>query len=199
MSGPCTWPCVTVTAKRRPVPVPEACADWVSRSTGSGISCATALTGGYFSQMLRLEFDEQRRALLESWTGPARTSDGTHVKLLANVADTKSAEQAARGGSRAAVSSAPSCAFSTARTSRREEQADLHAGVLAAFGRERTVVVRTLDAGSDKPVAFATVVGEENLRWASAGCDCPSATPVSWCGSLTRSRWQRSRAVRRRG
>jgi len=100
------------------VPVPEACADWVRRSTGSGISCATALTGGYFSQMLRLELDEQRRALLESWTGP-----------------------------------------------------------------ERTVVVRTLDAGSDKPVAFATVVGEENLRWASAGCDCPSATPVSWCGS----------------
>jgi len=53
--------------------------------------------GGYSSQMLRLEVGEQRRAFLESWTGSARTSDGSHVKLLANVADTKSAEQAARG------------------------------------------------------------------------------------------------------
>ena len=34
--------------------------------------------------------------------------------------------------------------------------------MLAAFGDQRYVVVRTLDAGSDKPVAFATHEGEEN-------------------------------------
>ena len=34
--------------------------------------------------------------------------------------------------------------------------------MLAPFGDGRYVVVRTLDAGSDKPVAFATHEGEEN-------------------------------------
>jgi phosphotransferase system enzyme I (PtsI) len=34
--------------------------------------------------------------------------------------------------------------------------------VLRSFGPDRTVVVRTLDAGSDKPLAFATLAGEEN-------------------------------------
>jgi phosphotransferase system enzyme I (PtsI) len=43
-----------------------------------------------------------------------------------------------------------------------EEQAGVYAEVLDAFGPDRTVVVRTLDAGSDKPLAFATLDGEEN-------------------------------------
>ena len=34
--------------------------------------------------------------------------------------------------------------------------------MLAAFGDGRNVVVRTLDAGSDKPIAFATLTDEEN-------------------------------------
>ena len=42
-----------------------------------------------------------------------------------------------------------------------EEQASIYAAVLAPFAG-RYVVVRTLDAGSDKPVAFATHEGEEN-------------------------------------
>ena len=43
-----------------------------------------------------------------------------------------------------------------------EEQAEIYAEVLGAFGEGRHVVVRTLDAGSDKPIAFATHDGEEN-------------------------------------
>ena len=34
--------------------------------------------------------------------------------------------------------------------------------MLEPFGAGQYVVVRTLDAGSDKPVAFATLEGEEN-------------------------------------
>ena len=43
-----------------------------------------------------------------------------------------------------------------------EEQASIYGEVLDAFRDDRYVVVRTLDAGSDKPVAFATLEGEEN-------------------------------------
>ena len=49
-----------------------------------------------------------------------------------------------------------------------EDQAGIYGEVLSAFGgngpgdRDRYVVVRTLDAGSDKPLAFATMIDEEN-------------------------------------
>ncbi|MGI8899636.1 MAG: phosphoenolpyruvate--protein phosphotransferase, partial [Nocardioides sp.] len=111
----------------------------------------------------RVRLDQERRAVLGSWTGPARTSDGTAVKVLANVADRRSAEEAARcpvEGS--GLFRTELCFLNRKDEPSVEEQAELYAGVLAAFGAERTVVVRTLDAGSDKPVAFATQEGEEN-------------------------------------
>ena len=43
----------------------------------------------------RVEADRSTRAALDSWTGPAETTDGVHVRLLANVADGESARQAA--------------------------------------------------------------------------------------------------------
>ena len=43
-----------------------------------------------------------------------------------------------------------------------EEQAEIYSAVLAPYAEGRYVVVRTLDAGSDKPIAFATHEGEEN-------------------------------------
>ena len=111
----------------------------------------------------RVEAAAAAVAALRSWTGPGRTSDGTAVKLLANVAD---------GDSARAASSAPVEGVGLFRTelcflNRKdepsvEEQTDVYSEVLSAFGPDRTVVVRTLDAGSDKPIAFATHAGEEN-------------------------------------
>ena len=85
--------------------------------------------------------------------------------------------------------SAPSCASSTARRSRPvEEQADIYGEVLDAFGDGRYVVVRTLDAGSDKPrrVRDATRA-RRTPPSASAACGCPSTTPGCWTASSTRS------------
>ena len=70
---------------------------------------------------------------------------------------------AARHRSRASGCSAPSCPSSTAQDEPSvEEQADIYAEVLERLRRGRNVVVRTLDAGSDKPLAFATHEGEAN-------------------------------------
>ncbi|QNN52212.1 phosphoenolpyruvate--protein phosphotransferase [Nocardioides mesophilus] len=106
---------------------------------------------------------EQRRALLEAWTGPAATSDGTAVKVLANVADRASAQHAAQAPVEGSgLFRTELCFLNRKDEPSVEEQAELYGGVLTAFGPDRTVVVRTLDAGSDKPVAFATLAGEEN-------------------------------------
>lgn len=106
---------------------------------------------------------EATRAALESWAGPGRTSDGTPVKLLANVADGESARSAAQAPVEGVgLFRTELCFLNRKEEPSVDEQADVYAEVLSAFGPERTVVVRTLDAGSDKPVAFATHAGEEN-------------------------------------
>ena len=111
----------------------------------------------------RVRSDAETRASLATWSGPGHTADGTAVKILANVAD---------GGSARSAADAPIEGVGLFRTelcflNRKdepsvEEQAEIYSRVLAPFAGTRYVVVRTLDAGSDKPVAFATQEGEEN-------------------------------------
>ncbi len=122
-------------------------------STGVEESVAAALVAS----------DAELRAASAAWAGPGRTADGTAVKLLANVAD----GQSARGASSAPVEGVglfrtELCFLDRKEEPTVEEQADIYAEVLAAFSDVGYVVVRTLDAGSDKPVAFATHTGEEN-------------------------------------
>ncbi|GAB3197298.1 phosphoenolpyruvate-utilizing N-terminal domain-containing protein [Nocardioides hungaricus] len=111
----------------------------------------------------RVAADAERRAALATWTGPGRTADGVPVKILANVADGPSARAAAEAPVQGVGLFRTELSFLDRRDEPSvEEQAAIYGEVLAAFGGERYVVVRTLDAGSDKPVAFATHEGEEN-------------------------------------
>jgi phosphotransferase system enzyme I (PtsI) len=90
------------------------------------------------------------------------TADGTRVKILANVADGESARAAASGPVEGVgLFRTELCFLNRADEPSVEEQASIYGDVLAPFAG-RYVVVRTLDAGSDKPVAFATHEGEEN-------------------------------------
>ncbi len=115
----------------------------------------------------RVVADREQRAALATWAGPGRTKDGAPVKLLANVADggsaRKAAEQPIEG---VGLFRTELCFLDRSEEPSVEEQADIYAAVLEPFGPAHSpgqyVVVRTLDAGSDKPVAFATLEGEEN-------------------------------------
>src|SRR4051812_14145258 len=103
------------------------------------------------------------REALERWTGPGRTGDGTPVKLLANVADGASAASAGAGPVEGVgLFRTELCFLNRKDEPSVEEQADIYSEVLQPFGDHRYVVVRTPDAGSDKPIAFATHEGEEN-------------------------------------
>ena len=111
----------------------------------------------------RVEADRAWRALLDSWSGPATTADGVPVKLMANVADPASAQAAAAGPVEGVgLFRTELCFLDRVEEPSVDEQAELYAGVLSAFSDGRHVVVRTLDAGSDKPIAYATPAGEEN-------------------------------------
>ncbi len=123
----------------------------------------------------RVRAAEAALSSLARWVGPAETSDGTRVELLANVADGPSARAAAAGPVEGVgLFRTELCFLNRKDEPSVSEQAELYAEVLAAFGGDRHVVVRTLDAGSDKPIAFAALTGEENPRWACVVLGCRS-------------------------
>lgn len=99
---------------------------------------------------------------IRCWRGPARTADGALVQLLANVQDGKAAAAAAETEAEGVGLFRTELSFLAAQTEPSiAEQARIYGEVFAAF-RGKKVVVRTLDAGSDKPVPFANHEHEEN-------------------------------------
>ncbi|MCX7443907.1 phosphoenolpyruvate--protein phosphotransferase [Corynebacterium sp. P7003] len=107
----------------------------------------------------------ESKALAEKvalWRGPAQTSDGHRVQLLANVQDGKAAATAAETEAEGiGLFRTEMCFLSATSEPSVEEQAAVYTKVLEAFPDSK-VVVRSLDAGSDKPVAFATLADEMN-------------------------------------
>jgi phosphoenolpyruvate-protein phosphotransferase (PTS system enzyme I) len=110
----------------------------------------------------RVQADQEWRRTLAAWSGPAATADGVRVKVLANVADGESARKAATSPVEGVgLFRTELCFLDSGEEPSVEEQAAVYAEVLTAFAGQQ-VVVRTLDAGSDKPIAYATLPGEEN-------------------------------------
>ena len=106
--------------------------------------------------------DARLREEIRSWRGPAQTADGTHIQLLANVQDGKAAAKASESEAEGVGLFRTELCFLTAQTEPSvEEQARIYGEVFGAFSGKK-VVVRTLDAGSDKPVPFANHEDEEN-------------------------------------
>lgn len=109
-----------------------------------------------------IEIDKVSRAAAAAYTGPGRTSDGVSISVYANVQDGPSAQKAAQTAAEGVGLFRSELAFLGRDTEPTvEEQAAEYGEVFAAFG-ERKVVIRTLDAGSDKPMKFATLPDEPN-------------------------------------
>ena len=102
-------------------------------------------------------------ARIRTWTGPAVSADGTRIQLLANVQDGAGARTAVATGLPEGVGLfRTELSFLKAHSEPTvEDQAALYREVFDAFEGSK-VVVRTLDAGSDKPLAFATMPDEPN-------------------------------------
>jgi phosphotransferase system enzyme I (PtsI) len=99
---------------------------------------------------------------LAGYRGPGATRDGSPVQVLANVQDGAGARAAAAVHAEGVGLLRTELAFlGRPEEPSVEEQAAGYAEVFAAFPAGK-VVLRTLDAGSDKPLAFATPPHEDN-------------------------------------
>ena len=96
------------------------------------------------------------------WKGPGATADGHAVAVLANVQDGAAAQAARRTPAEGVGLFRTELCFLNRDTEPSvEEQARIYGEVLTAF-EGRKVVIRTLDAGSDKPLKFAGHPDEAN-------------------------------------
>ncbi|MGO1562073.1 Phosphoenolpyruvate-protein phosphotransferase of PTS system [Actinomycetales bacterium JB111] len=109
-----------------------------------------------------LERRGEALAALAEDTADGATADGHGVDLLVNIGTVADAERSAQVPSQGVGLFRTEVLFLEATTAPTvEEQAEAYERVLRAFAG-RKVVVRTLDAGADKPLAFAQQDGEEN-------------------------------------
>lgn len=104
----------------------------------------------------------RREAALAQSVGAGKTADGYPVNLLANIGTAEDGESAAAQDNEGTGLFRTEFLFlDRDKAPSLEEQTETYTRVLKAFG-ERRVVVRTLDAGADKPLSFADLDEEEN-------------------------------------
>lgn len=109
-----------------------------------------------------VETRQAATAALAQDTSRGATADGHPVALLANIGTAEDAERLTDAAVEGVGLFRTEVLFlGRAGAPTEDEQATTYARALSALG-DRKVVVRTLDAGADKPLAFVTLAGEEN-------------------------------------
>jgi phosphotransferase system enzyme I (PtsI) len=109
-----------------------------------------------------LDAEAKRTAALAASRGPGRTADGYAVQLLVNLGSRADLAAAAAVDSEGVGLFRTEFLFLDRETAPTvDEQAEAYGQVFAAFSG-RKVVVRTLDAGADKPLAFVDHGDEPN-------------------------------------
>ncbi|KAF1009936.1 MAG: Phosphoenolpyruvate-protein phosphotransferase [Pseudomonas fluorescens] len=93
----------------------------------------------------------------------AVTRDGHHVEVTANVASLQEVEQSlSLGGEGVGLLRSEFLYLDRNRAPSPQEQADTYTAIARALGSERNLVVRTLDVGGDKPLAYVPMEAETN-------------------------------------
>ncbi|WP_373973916.1 phosphoenolpyruvate--protein phosphotransferase [Chitinibacter sp. SCUT-21] len=105
----------------------------------------------------------KRAAELAAAFEPAVTKDGTHVEVVANIGGLDDAVDGVKLGSEG-VGLLRSEFLYLERTDAptEEEQSQIYIDIAKALGNDKTFVVRTLDVGGDKPLAYLPMPVEEN-------------------------------------
>lgn len=112
----------------------------------------------------RLQKETNRKKVnLENAGKPAITSDGHMVEVVANIgglADAKSV--VTLGGEGVGLLRSEFLFLDRLTAPTEDEQAEVYSQIARALGPDRPLVIRTLDVGGDKPLAYLPIPKEEN-------------------------------------
>jgi phosphotransferase system enzyme I (PtsI) len=148
-----------VLARSRGIPAVVGCVGAADLTDGTPV----LVDPGGNRIVVRPDDDDRPEAVAETVvTGPGRTRDGRAVALLANIGGPADVAAAVAAGAEGVGLYRTELLFLDAETEpTAEAQTEAYAKVFAAFPTGR-VVVRVLDAGADKPLAFLAQEPEEN-------------------------------------
>ncbi|GGP25780.1 phosphoenolpyruvate--protein phosphotransferase [Silvimonas amylolytica] len=94
---------------------------------------------------------------------PAVTKDGVHIEVVANIGGLEDAQQSvALGGEGVGLLRSEFLYLERTDAPTEEEQTKIYGDIAKALGTERTLVIRTLDVGGDKPLPYLPMPAEEN-------------------------------------
>ncbi|MFZ4535348.1 phosphoenolpyruvate--protein phosphotransferase [Propionivibrio sp.] len=120
----------------------------------------------------------KRAEELAGASAPAVTTDGQRIEVVANVRNAEDAIEGVANGAEGVGLLRSEFLFDERETAPdEEEQAAAYCAVAAALGPERTLVIRTLDVGGDKPLPYLPLPKEDNpflgLRGVRVSLDQP--------------------------
>ncbi|MDQ0122521.1 phosphoenolpyruvate-protein phosphotransferase [Pseudomonas lini] len=114
-------------------------------------------------QVDRQRQEQRHQHVLAHATLAACTRDGHHVEVTANVASLGETEQAMTlGGEGVGLLRSEFLYLDRNHAPSDEEQAATYSAIARALGPSRSLVVRTLDVGGDKPLAYVPMDSETN-------------------------------------
>jgi len=94
---------------------------------------------------------------------PAITKDGHRVEIAANIANLEDAQKAVKLGAEAVGLLRSEFLYMERVTEPTlDEQIKAYTDIVVAMGKDRPVIIRTLDVGGDKPLAYLPLPKEEN-------------------------------------
>lgn len=94
---------------------------------------------------------------------PAETLDGQRIKVVGNIGGVAEAEEVPPlGGEGVGLLRSEFLFLQRAAAPSEDEQAAMYAAIAKTLGQDRDMVVRTLDVGGDKPLAYLPMPQEEN-------------------------------------
>ncbi len=107
--------------------------------------------------------EERRRVQLSNAHAAAQTSDGHRIEVAVNAGGVREAEESIDLGAEGVGLLRSEFLFlERAFAPTEEEQYQTYTAVVKAMGPERPVIIRTLDVGGDKPLAYLPIPTEEN-------------------------------------
>lgn len=120
----------------------------------------------------------RRERELAAAGAPAVTTDGHRIRVVANVHNSEETREAlALGGEGVGLLRSEFLFLNRDTAPTEEEQADAYKDVAKVLGRDRPLVIRTLDVGGDKPLSYLPLPKEDNpflgLRGVRVSLDQP--------------------------
>jgi phosphocarrier protein FPr len=107
--------------------------------------------------------EQRRKDDLAHALEPATTLDGTRIEVVANIGGVAEATKiAGLGGEGVGLLRSEFLFMERADAPTEDEQFEKYKAVAQALGRERPLIIRTLDVGGDKPLSYLPIPKEDN-------------------------------------